>query len=312
MVDQIRSRDTRPLGTTGNLHARSQSAASSNPPPASQRNNDRNQVRGVVTGELAGMLGSVAESMAQSSNPTVQVMGEVLQSLLAGKDVADIGGEIKGIIEDLKKKGVDVSELDNAGKLSRLIDMAKGLQSAIKFFGQAKELISDPNKIKDPQFLSSLMDNGLGMAHGLLGMLELIKNSPIAGRIPGVVGAIGDISALINDFGKLNDGKVEPAEVVSLLSNATSLAANVMTTIAPVTGGTSAVVAAGLKGVSLGLAGLGIVMENWDKVERLASRVGGWFSNTADSVGGWVRGWFDMSRIPTEPPPRWALAGGYA
>lgn len=234
------------------------------------------EVKGAAAAGITEMLRPVADSLAESDDPSSKLMGEALQLAISGKDIKDVHGELGGIVEKFKAKDFtpeQIEDLTKAGKIARVFDTVQGVIAATKLFGQAKELTGDPGKIKDPEFVSELIGNGGNMAKGMLGVLELVKNSPVAGKVPGLFGAVADVSGLVSDFGKLTDGKVEASEVLGTLAHATSLTANVMTTLAPATGGTSLAIAAGLKGVSLGLTGVQIVVDNWDKVQNLGSKV---------------------------------------
>ncbi|HEY9898851.1 MAG TPA: hypothetical protein V6D00_06685 [Pantanalinema sp.] len=243
---------------------------------------EHGEVKGAAAAGLTEMLRPVADSLAESDNPSSKLMGEALQLAISGKDIKDVHGELGGIVEKFKNKDFtpeQIEDLTKAGKIGRVFDAVQGVMAATKLFDQAKALTSDPKKLKDPEFVSELISNGGSTAKGLLGVLELVKNSPVAGKVPGLFGAIADVSGLVGDFGKLTDGKVEASEVLGTLAHATSLTANVMTTLAPATGGTSLAIAAGLKGVSLGLTGVQIVVDNWDKVKDLGSKVADKASN---------------------------------
>ncbi|MBO9541660.1 hypothetical protein J7643_13815 [bacterium] len=263
---------TGPLAHPPTTPANKQGGAKANAPAAT----DHSEVKSTAASGLTELLRPVADNLAESNNPSSKLMGEALQLAISGKDIKDVHGEIGGIVEQLKTKDFtpeQIKDLTKAGKLARVFDTVQGVMAASKLFDQAKELTSDPKKLKDPEFVSELISNGGGMAKGMLGVLELVKNSPVAGKIPGIMGSIADVSGLVGDFGRLTDGKASASDVLGTLAHATSLTANVMTMLAPATGGTSLAIAAGLKGVSLGLTGAQIVVDNWDKVKDVGSKV---------------------------------------
>lgn len=269
---------------------------------------DRQEARGAAATGITEMLRPVADSLAESDDPTSKVMGEALQLAISGKDIKDVKGEINGIVEKFKGKDFtpeQIEDLTKSGKIARVFDAVQGVMAGAKLLGAAKELTNDPKKLKDPAFVSELISNGGNMAKGMLGVLELVKSSPVAGKIPGLFGTIADVSGLVGDFGKLTDGKAEASEVLGTLSHATSLVANTMTMLAPATGGASLAIAAGLKGVSLAFSGIQLVVDNWDKVKDLGSTV-------ADKASGLWNGALKGLGFKFEGLKGALLAGGLA
>ena len=281
-IDVTRSRQTGQIGTGGLSRSRAVEASSpaqeSNATTRTQRRDEQNaNAREAAKAGIEGMLGSLASEMADSDNKAVKATGEVLQLVLDSKAQIGNAAELK---ELLQEKGISPSEvkaLDKAGVIGRAFSVAQGALAAGKFLSLAKEAASNPSKLKDAEFTGALMGQMGKVTQGVLSAMELISKTPMASKIPGIAGLIGGVGAIVSDIGSMKDG-ASASEIVSLIGNATGTLSNAMLVVAPATGGTSAVVAAGLKGVSLAMDGVGFVLNNSEKIENLGKKAWNWIT----------------------------------
>lgn len=282
-VDGVRN--TGNLRTTGNLGTgnlnRSQSAPHTNPSTptnrSAQRDEQRTQARAAAASGIEGMLGNVASEMAESSNPVVKTSGEVLQLVLDSKAQIANAGDLKKLLQDKGIEPAEIQKLDKAGVIGRVFSIAQGALAAGKFLSLAKEAAANPSKLKDGQFTGELMSQMGRVTQGVLSAMELIRKTPFASKIPGIAGLIGGVAGVVKDIDSMKDG-ASASEIVSLIGNATGTLSNAMMVIAPATGGTSMAVAAGLKGVSLAMDGIGFVINNSEKIENLGKKAWNWIT----------------------------------
>lgn len=278
-IDATGTRRTGQLNT-GNLNRARAPEPPSSPPSTSRaqrQDEQRAQARGAAKAGIEGMLGHVAGEMASSDNKVVKTTGEVLQLVLDSK--AQIGN-VQDLTQLLKDKGIEpakIQELNKAGVITRAFNVAQGAIAAGKFLSLAQEAAANPSKLKDASFLGDLMSQMGKVAQGTLSAMELISKTPFASKIPGIAGLVGGVAGIVKDIGSMQDG-ASASEIVSLIGNATGTLSNAMLVLAPATGGTSAVVAAGLRGVSLAMDGLGFVLSNSEKIESWGKKALNWIS----------------------------------
>jgi hypothetical protein len=274
-------RQTGPLNNTGNLNRPRTPAPQPRPQetPAQTRTERRQQekaaAKDAAKSGIESMLGHVAGEMASSDNAVVKSTGEILQFVLDSK--AQVGN-VKDIQQLLKDKGIEpakIQELNKAGVIARVFNVAQGAIAASKFADMAQEAVKDPSKLKDASFVGGMMSQMGKMTQGVLSAMELINKTPFAAKIPGIAGLIGGVAGVVSDIGSMKDG-ASPSEIVSLIGNVSGTMANALTVIAPATGGTSLAVAAGLKGVSLAMDGLGFVLNNSEKIEDWGKKAWNW------------------------------------
>lgn len=281
-VDATGTRRTGQLNT-GNLNRprvpeRTPSQPTSSTPTRAQRTDEqRAQARGAAKAGIEGMLGHVAGEMASSDSKVVKTTGEVLQLVLDSK--AQIGN-VQDLTQLLKEKGIEpakIQELNKAGVITRAFNVAQGAIAAGKFLNLAQEAAANPSKLKDASFVGDLMSQMGKVAQGTLSAMELISKTPFASKIPGIAGLVGGVAGIVKDIGSMKDG-ASASEIVSLIGNTTGTLSNAMLVLAPATGGTSAAAAAGLKGVSLAMDGVGFVLSNSEKIEDWGKKAWNWIS----------------------------------
>lgn len=242
-----------------------------------RRQEERQNARNATKAGIEGMLGHVAGEMASSDNAVVKTTGEVLQLVLDSK--AQVGN-VQDIKQLLKDKGIEpakIQELSKAGIISRAFSVAQGAIAGAQFLDLAKQAAADPSKLKDATFVGDLMSQMGKMTQGVLSAMELINKTPFAAKIPGIAGLIGGVAGVVKDIGSMKDG-ASASEIVSLVGNVTGTVANAMTVVAPATGGTSLAVAAGLKGVSLAMDGVGFVLNNSEKISDMGKKAWNWIT----------------------------------
>ncbi|MNK51482.1 hypothetical protein D3C87_703910 [compost metagenome] len=242
-----------------------------------RRQQDRADARAAAKSGIEGMLGHVASEMASSDNAVVKSTGEVLQMVLDSK--AQVGN-LQDIKQLLKDKGIEpakIEQLNKAGVISRAFNVAQGAIAASRFLDLAKEAAANPSKLKDGQFLGDLMSQMGKTTEGVLSAMELVSKTPFAAKIPGIAGLIGGVAGIVKDIDSMRDG-ASASEIVSLIGNATGTLSNAMTVMAPATGGTSLALAAGLKGVSLAMDGVGFVMNNSEKISDWGKSAWNWIT----------------------------------
>lgn len=273
---------------TGNLNRTPPRPQTQSTPPArpaetapqtrvERRQQERADARAAAKSGIEGMLGHVASEMASSDNAVVKSTGEVLQMVLDSK--AQVGN-LQDIQQLLKDKGIEpakIEELSKAGVISRAFNVAQGAIAAARFADLAQQAVADPSKLKDGQFLGDLMSQMGKTTEGVLSAMELISKTPFAAKIPGIAGLIGGVAGIVSDIGSMKDG-ASASEIVSLIGNTAGTLSNALTVMAPATGGTSLVVAAGLKGISLAMDGVGFVLNNSEKISEWGKNAWNWIT----------------------------------
>ena len=288
-VADVNRRQTNPLNT-GNLNRTQQRQQTSNTQNTQsqqetstprtrteRRQQEKQQARNAAKAGVEGMLGHVASEMASSDNAAVKATGDVLQLVLDSKGQI---GNVQDIQKLLKEKGLEpakIQELNKAGVISRAFNVAQGAIAGAKFLDLAKQAAADPSKFKDASFVGDMMSQMGKMTQGVLSAMELINKTPFAAKIPGIAGLIGGVAGVVKDIGSMKDG-ASASEIVSLIGNVTGTVANAMTVIAPATGGTSLAVAAGLKGISLAMDGVGFVLNNSEKIADWGKNAWNWLT----------------------------------
>ncbi|GEM_PF-2573842 len=278
-------RSTGPLNTGGLNRTRPAQPQPPSPPPSStpsqsqtrieRGDNQRDEARSATKAGIEGMLGSVASEMASSDNEIVKSTGEVLQFVLDSKAQVGNAADLKQLLKDKGLGPDEIKALDKAGVIGRAFSVAQGALAASKFLDLAQEAVSDPSKLKDASFTGELMSQAGEVTQGVLSAMELISKTPMASKIPGIAGLIGSIGAIVSDVGSMKDG-ADASEIVSLIGNTTGALSNAMLVLAPATGGTSAALAAGLKGISLAMDGVGFVLNNSEKIEGWGKKAWSW------------------------------------